>query len=545
MTVRVQVSAGEAHTVSITIGEEVTLLEQSAGGTAEYTFPYTITPEDVQNGQATLSTCVTIPDSDFAPVTALLTIPVGPAVQQVPYLDENGVQQTADAAVLTGSEDGLSGWYAVTEDLTLDRSLSLVGDVQLILTDGHTLTLPADGGIEGNAFLTVYGLASGALCAGSIRTAGFAQYSGTSVSLTAPASLQCKGDIMLCGTMSAAGSVSSGGTITLSPGDAGLTAGSYAAPRVCVAPGLTLLTPAHRVLREDTLHLTGPVSLPYNGTAQTPALPGRLVYQPPCFSGTLTSVQLDAIRGQLLCPGTAQETVLTDADLALGGIGSGTDAGSYTCEVAGKGAYEGNVQLSWEITPADVQSQITAEPAAPITAGQALLAQALCFSASSDTAQLLLDAVAEGRAQITVGETAAEPGDYVLQVCIRETDGANFLPVELEVPYTVLPVPVAPDETLCAWAAADYEQRTGTHVTPVPAGKDGTALTVTLENAEGTAADTYVIDTVTGSARTSSGETTELPQTGNLSYTALVWMLAALALIGAGGLAVKRSGVRR
>ena len=82
----------------------------------------------------------------------------------VPYLDENGDQQTAQNVVVlsSGSTALAAGWYAVTEDTTISDRIAVNDNVQLILCDNATLT--ASEGIQVNSFgrsLTIYAQSTG------------------------------------------------------------------------------------------------------------------------------------------------------------------------------------------------------------------------------------------------------------------------------------------------------------------------------------------------------------------------------------------------
>ena len=82
----------------------------------------------------------------------------------VPYLDANGDQQTAQNAVVlsSGSTELAAGWYAVTEDTTISDRIAVNGNIHLILCDNATLT--ASKGIQVNGSgrsLTIYAQSTG------------------------------------------------------------------------------------------------------------------------------------------------------------------------------------------------------------------------------------------------------------------------------------------------------------------------------------------------------------------------------------------------
>lgn len=92
----------------------------------------------------------------------------------------------------------VNGWYAVSGDVAVEGSLVLGTNVNLILTDGSSLTV---GGISGNNALNVYVQkeASGKLTsAGKVSAASFTQYGGI-VQITSDTenALACTGDVSI------------------------------------------------------------------------------------------------------------------------------------------------------------------------------------------------------------------------------------------------------------------------------------------------------------------------------------------------------------
>ena len=85
------------------------------------------------------------------------------------YLDEKGQEQTCPSATVVtesdtswGSDDNAEHWYVVNGNVTIDRRVTVNGNVHLILADGCNLTV--NGGInvsEGNS-LTIYAQSAGA-----------------------------------------------------------------------------------------------------------------------------------------------------------------------------------------------------------------------------------------------------------------------------------------------------------------------------------------------------------------------------------------------
>lgn len=89
------------------------------------------------------------------------------AANNVSYIDENGIEQTVATAIdLTSSSTSWGSsasttWYSVTGNLTINSSVTVSGDVHLILTDGSSLTVAADKNtailIPENCSLSIYG----------------------------------------------------------------------------------------------------------------------------------------------------------------------------------------------------------------------------------------------------------------------------------------------------------------------------------------------------------------------------------------------------
>ena len=81
----------------------------------------------------------------------------------VSYLDENGTEKNCnDYNVVTANDtQWADGWYVVNSDVTINQRVDVSGDVKLILTDGHTLTVNGGIHVTGNNCFTVYGQENG------------------------------------------------------------------------------------------------------------------------------------------------------------------------------------------------------------------------------------------------------------------------------------------------------------------------------------------------------------------------------------------------
>ena len=74
----------------------------------------------------------------------------------VSYRDDAGTTQTVDAVPLTGSETSLSdGWYIVNSDITFNQTLTVSGNVNIIIADGCTMSVgTSDSAVSGNGIET-------------------------------------------------------------------------------------------------------------------------------------------------------------------------------------------------------------------------------------------------------------------------------------------------------------------------------------------------------------------------------------------------------
>ena len=87
----------------------------------------------------------------------------------VPYLNEAGILQTVTAtAIVSGGELTLNpGWYLVDGNVTRTETITVNGDVHLILADGGELTVTTNGedaagiNVSGTNSLTIYGQTGG------------------------------------------------------------------------------------------------------------------------------------------------------------------------------------------------------------------------------------------------------------------------------------------------------------------------------------------------------------------------------------------------
>jgi len=68
-----------------------------------------------------------------------------------------GTEKTADCTPLSDKTQLSNGWYAVTQDVIVEKRITVIGDVHLILKDGATLTAKKGIDVSENGKLTIYG----------------------------------------------------------------------------------------------------------------------------------------------------------------------------------------------------------------------------------------------------------------------------------------------------------------------------------------------------------------------------------------------------
>ena len=152
------------------------------------------------------------------------TLVTASADTSVSYIDANGTPQTCDSAtVVTESDtswgdDGNSGWYVVNDDVTIDRRVTVTGDVHLILADGCNLTVNVGIHVsEGNS-LTIYAQSAGEGMGKLTANAGWERAAIGSEQFQAAGNITiCGGNITAAGGGSAAiGNVNGeAGTVTI------------------------------------------------------------------------------------------------------------------------------------------------------------------------------------------------------------------------------------------------------------------------------------------------------------------------------------------
>ena len=390
----------------------------------------------------------------------------------VSYYDAEAYERrTVRATLLNGSETELTeGWYAVTQDVTVDHAITLTGDVSLILVDGCNLNV--DGEISGDHVFRVYGQSDewGTLTASAISADSY-QQNGGSIMLDTDAeyALEGKSSVSIIGgQFESKGGIRSDGTFTLgySYADGYIMAGSYQAEQIVVLDFMEFWMPELPLdfmdgyAIECTLHLTE------NGKVQQPEKAdfiGKLSYRLPILSETLNEDDIRYMQGKKLCPyidysgvtiydesvdlfeipeTPARLTALTSDDFDFAMTEKADDR--YVCEIQGKGNYSGKAEIELKVY--------------------------------SEEGQL------------------------------------------------------ADDETLLAWAEKDYQDKYDIEVTASVIEKEDGIITIKLTDNTGRQLETYQIDTASGTGTDSFDSEVNLPQTGNNALRDLVLMLGALLM---------------
>ena len=120
------------------------------------------------------------------------------SLSSVNYIDGDSVVHTCNNfTILTGDETTLeAGWYAVYDNLTYDSTLTLNGDVNLILCNGKTMTVTPESGRGIYGFqksLTIYGQSLDSI-AGTLNVIG--DGSNRAIDLNAGAYTQHSGNVV-------------------------------------------------------------------------------------------------------------------------------------------------------------------------------------------------------------------------------------------------------------------------------------------------------------------------------------------------------------
>lgn len=89
--------------------------------------------------------------------------PLSTTETHISYLDSAGQFQTCDSATVVSEANTAwsSGWYVVTDHVTINERITVTGNVHLILSDGCSLNAGAGITVNGNNSLIIYGQNAG------------------------------------------------------------------------------------------------------------------------------------------------------------------------------------------------------------------------------------------------------------------------------------------------------------------------------------------------------------------------------------------------
>ena len=111
---------------------------------------------------------------------------------------------------------------------------------------------------------------------------------------------------------------------------------------------------------------------------------------------------------------------------------------------------------------------------------------------------------------------------------------------------TAISTHIADDATICSWAIADYQKKTGKNNITAELNTDSDKeFKITLKESDGKILDVYTIDPASGTGTDSEHGTVNLPQTGNQSMSDWLLVFAAFLLFGFGMIPVQKSGLMR
>ena len=175
-------------------------------------------------------------------------------VAGVPYLAANGSQQSCNSytVVETTTTTWNEGWYVAEGDVTIPDSVTLTGNVHLILTDGCSLNV--GGGISGNedSALTIYAQSTEDLM-GNLTVTGGGQTEGVSAGIFVNGDFTLNGGNVIStggaadnesnGIRTNAGIKISGGSVTAIGGSSeGMSTGIYTEYGVEISGGTVTAT---------------------------------------------------------------------------------------------------------------------------------------------------------------------------------------------------------------------------------------------------------------------------------------------------------------
>ena len=166
----------------------------------------------------------------------LLTIGAAAEPAQTSYVDENGASfEVAAEPVTSGLSTWSTGWYVVSESVTIETRITVTGEVNLILADDCTLTATKGISVTSGNSLSIYGQSGGRgeLTAKAKQLNGYAGIGGSDGN-AAHGNITINGGIIKAESVGDAAGIGSGsgagssdksnGTITINGGSVTATA---------------------------------------------------------------------------------------------------------------------------------------------------------------------------------------------------------------------------------------------------------------------------------------------------------------------------------
>ncbi len=139
--------------LELTLSHDETVVEPSEMG---YALTYLLDGQKSSNISGSTLTVGSATDGK----TLSIAIRSDDQTHEITYIDANGIESTAQAIALDGTETTLeAGWYFVGRDIAYGHALTFSSSVNLILGDGKTMNVDVSSGdaIEAKSDFTIYG----------------------------------------------------------------------------------------------------------------------------------------------------------------------------------------------------------------------------------------------------------------------------------------------------------------------------------------------------------------------------------------------------
>ena len=271
-----------------------------------YSSTYTTSPDGATLTRDGDNYTLTMPDADVTIGATFMEL------VSVSYIDTDGKEQTVNAFLLQGGGATTipAGWYVVNSDVTYTGTVTLGGDVNIILADGMTMTVNTNDeyGIKGTSnALTIYGqtLGTGTLNTNRTIYCAFNMIGGTVNATSNPYAIL--GNVTVSGgTLNATGQYAIYGDVTVTGGTLTATSTEGDAPVNATAGLRRSDWPSYYKIFAITgnLALSGPATVTLNGYVYDGVtIADGLTFTTDgtdSYSGTLSFEKQMAIQGKTL-----------------------------------------------------------------------------------------------------------------------------------------------------------------------------------------------------------------------------------------------------